>query len=234
MKFRNKITLHLLNWVTAIILFAENALSQSAYNLEVIARTGGTTLAGNTITALGTGPSINDAGKVAYSVTIQDGRQGIFVSGESSARSSLIENFNVDPFATMSGLSSNFLFPNEVLINNQNRVAWSVASCDGLFAFIFRLGTTSGDSRIVAKSYYDNVSPPDVDLPSPFVGPFPAADSGLKSWVTLDNDGRMVFSGILAPRATTTVLSTPWKPGHKRTQFVQRLLFFGPKVTSRG
>ena len=142
-------------WFAGFCLFAaaasyEHVSAQSAYNLQVIARTGDTTPAG-TITALGTGPSINDAGKVAYVVSVQDGRQGVFVSGEAGARSTLIDTFSVG-FSTFSGLAQNFYFPDVVQINNRNQIAWKVWSRDGLFSFIFRLGSSAADFKIVAKT----------------------------------------------------------------------------------
>src|SRR5262249_7645866 len=84
--------------------------AQSAYNLEVVVRTGQTISVGNVVTALGIGPSINDSGSVAYVVTIQDGRQAVFVSGETSARSELIDSFDVDG-VSFCGLARNFYFP---------------------------------------------------------------------------------------------------------------------------
>lgn len=197
--------------VVALLLLAQaTVLASEPYQFEVIARTGDKTAAGNTITGLGNGPSINDAGQVAYTLEIADGRQGVFVSGEPSARSALIESFPVGP-VTVGGLSQNFHFPDVLEINNYSQVAWRVWSRDGLFSFIFRLGPTRDDFRIVANTDYERIDTSMLDMPSPFSGPFPYPSKGLHPWVALGNSGRTVFSGMVGSNART-VLATPRNP----------------------
>jgi hypothetical protein len=58
----------------------ERRACPSTYNYTVIAQTGG----GLGLTALGTGPSINDSGQVAFVGTASDGSSGIFVGDGSS------------------------------------------------------------------------------------------------------------------------------------------------------
>lgn len=203
-------SLNLWSGVFSVILFARLPAFAAApiVHFEIIARTGTTTPAGNTITALGNGPSINTHGDVAYVLQIADGRQGVFVSGESSARSGLIDTFRVGGF-TFSDLSQNFYFPDVLQINNQGQIAWRVWSRDGLFSFIFRLGRSSADFRVVAKTRYDRVDTPQEDLPSPFCGPFLTPTTGLSPAVSLNNVGRPVFSGIQCSTENRYVLATP-------------------------
>jgi len=197
-------------WSLILLLFAQTEVfGTGSYQLEIIAKTGDQTAAGNTIANLGTGPSINDWGQVAYTLEVADGRQGVYVSGENSARSALIESFPVG-WVTVGGLSRNFHFGNVLQINNQNQVAWRVWSRDGLFSFIFRLGSYAGDFRIVANTQYERIDHSLLDMPSPFFGLFPFPTKGLYPWITLNNSGRTVFSGLL--EGVETVLATPRNP----------------------
>ena len=83
-------------WSLILLLFAQTEVfGAGSYQLEIIAKIGDQTAAGNTITNLGTGPSINDWGQVAHTLEVADGRQAVFVSGENRARSALIESFPV-------------------------------------------------------------------------------------------------------------------------------------------
>lgn len=199
-----------------LLLFVQTAvLGAGNYHLDVIVRTGDRTAGGNTISSLGWGSSINDTGRVAYIATVQDGRQGVFVSGESAARSNAIESFAVGS-VTVGGLSRNFYFDDVLEINNQNRVAWRVWSRDGLFSFIFRLGSSADDFKIVANTRYERIDPPPLDMPSPFSGLFPFPTKGLYPWVTLNNSGRTVFSGVLWPEGVDTVLAIPRNPEMSR------------------
>jgi len=192
----------------AVCLALVHAGSGATYSLELVARTGGTTRGGNTIAELGSGPSINDSGKVAYQVTIQDGRQGIIVSDEPVTRTSLIDSFPVG-FFTFHDLASAFYFPPTVQLNNQDQIGWRVWSRDGLFSFIFRLGTTAADYQVVAKGRYDRIDTPEEDLPSPYCGPILFPAGAVSSAVSLNNGGRTVFSGLLCGTPNQYLLATP-------------------------
>src|ERR1035438_7267312 len=54
------------------------AYGQSGYGLQIVAKTGDQTPGGNTIMAFGTEPSINDAGKVAFTIKNQLGHVAVF------------------------------------------------------------------------------------------------------------------------------------------------------------
>jgi len=207
-----RVIAHVLPAMAAILSLASLASGQTQYEFEVIARTGARTAAGNTIIKLGTGPSINNHGKVAYIAAIQDGRQGLVVSGESDARSNLIQDFQVYPGMIFHGLSSNFRFGDVLEINDQDQVAWRAVARDGLFSFIFRLGSDIDDFRIVAKTHWDNLALLGTDLPSPFLGPFPYWWEGLSPQISLNNSGRVVFPAIprLAPNGK--FIATPRSP----------------------
>ena len=197
-------------WSLTLLLFAQTEVfGAGSYPLEVISQTGELTALGNPITRLGTGPSINDAGRVAYTVEIEDGRQGIFVSGESRARSVLIEDLPVYPGTAFHRVSSEFYFGDAVQINNRNQIALRIKSHDGIFSVIVRLGIEVDDTRIVAKTYWDNSALFGSDLLSPFLGPFPYWWEGLSSQVTLSNTGRVVFSAIPRLAPLTKFIVTP-------------------------
>lgn len=185
--------------------------AQSAYAFDIIARTSDKTPGGNTITNLGWGPSINDAGKVAFTVKIQDGREAVFVSdGNTSA--------NVSQFAwdisLANGLSidtRDFSVGEVVQIDNRDRVVWRTQSTDrrigpdGLMSLILRMGTAGADGKVVAKSRYVRFDNAPIRMDSPFAAPIPA--DALDPWVAMNNGGEIVFSGSSAPFATETVIS---------------------------
>src|ERR1041384_58363 len=185
--------------------------AHAEYKLEVVARTGGKTPAGNTISNLGWGPSINDAGRVAYKVEIVDGREGVYVSGETTARSGFVESFTCRG-DTFSSLSQAFHHDDVVQINNEDRISWRVWKEDGLFSFIFRLGASASDLVVVAPSYYDRIDTGWVDFPSPFCSPSIVPAQALKPWITLNNSGKVVFSGLRCPNAVDTVLAALRNP----------------------
>jgi hypothetical protein len=197
-------------WSLALLLLVQTAVfGFGSYRFEVVAQTGDRTAAGNTITNLGTGPSINDSGQVAYIVTIQDGRQGVFASGESVAPSWRLEDFEVYPGTTVRGLSSAFRFGDVLQINNSGQIAWRAAARDGQVSFIFRLGSKRDDFRIVAKTHWSYLT---TLLLSPFRGPGLLWWEGLSPQVSLNNPGRTVFSAIPRWAPRFKLIATPRSP----------------------
>ena len=196
-------------WSLILLLAVQTAVfGAECYQLQVVVQTGDTTPTGNTITELGSGPSINDAGKIAYKVRVADGREGIYVSGESSARSGIIETFPAGG-TNVSFVSRAFYFDDLVQINNRDQVINRIRARDGLMSFLFRLGSSSGDTRIVAKTQYVRLDSASINLPSPFCGPELYPWTGIYPAATLNNEGRTVFSAILCGTSDDTVLATP-------------------------
>lgn len=96
----------------------------SYYSYTVIAKTGDTvtTSAGSaTLTAVGDSPGINDSGNIAFTGTVQGGRQGVFIASGS---------------ATPTDLDSApaFNFGRDVWINNNNQVMAHAQDSAGLTA----------------------------------------------------------------------------------------------------
>ena len=200
-------------WLLLLLLLPSAARGATEdLDFRVVSYTGKPTPSGNTIATLGTGPSINDDGVIAYTAVNSAGAVGVMVDGEAQPRSAFCDTFRVDFGTTMSGLSRNFHFGDVAQINSQNRVAWKTWSRDGLFAFIFRQGATPEDFKIVAKTLYHRIDNPIFDLPSPFEGPFPFPWTGISPNLTQDNTGRVVFGAILADTPNHTVLATPVDP----------------------
>ena len=84
------------------------ACPSSLYNFTVIAQTDG-----HNVVGLGSGPSINDSGKVAFVEQFADGSNSIFVGGDSPLISEISSGLR-DPERT---------FGNTVEINNGNAIA---------------------------------------------------------------------------------------------------------------
>jgi hypothetical protein len=120
--------------------------AESVYSFDIVARTVPPTLGGNAVVSLGWGPSINDAGKVAFIARVQDGRRGIYVKGTEAE--------------DRRRLASSFTFGDVPQVNNQDQVAWREVARDGLISFVKRLGANGQtDFRIVAQTYLPNPIP---------------------------------------------------------------------------
>ena len=104
-----------------------HALGQSGYSLQIVAKTGDKTPGGNTIVAFGTEPSINDAGKVAFTIQIQDGRIAVFKQNGSAVEKDF-------------GLYTTDLSSTAVQINNSDQITVRDVQSTGE-TFILRLQT---------------------------------------------------------------------------------------------
>lgn len=186
-----------------LLLIQTIVLASGSYHFEAIAQTGLPLQPLGTIQSLGWGPSINDWGTVAFTGEDEDGVEGVFVGDGDSLeeRAHLIDGFYYNTVSRINGLTTFYDLGDVVQLNNQNRVVWRALADDGLFGFVLRAGSTSDDFKIVAKKYYPRVDFPWLTAESPF--------SWLHPWVTMNNDGRIVFSGTLRSSPYSTRLCTP-------------------------
>jgi len=182
---------------------------QTEYYFDVIAQTGQSVPEGGHIESLGWYPSINDAGHVAFTAIIDDGRHAVFVdNGRMLEERSLLANSFFFALGTkVSDLNINFDFGKVVQINNEGQVVWiAIPRLDLFFpSFILRQGRISSDFKLVAKTHYDRIDRPDPVSKSPFWNFYP--------WVTIsnrvDNKSRVVFSAIPRYNESHTILATP-------------------------
>ena len=167
-------------FVSLVVLSAlvAPAQGQTAYVFEVAARTG-VPVGGASPLALGRGPSINDAGKVALIVRDQANLQGRLIV---VTREGVVErNYPVASPATIADF---------VEINNVDQVVWHQGFEDGLVGHVQRLDSTTGGVTFGSGS-----------LTPAFQAPFDI----VRPWATLNNSGRGVFSAV---NGTSTVLAT--------------------------
>ena len=219
---------------------------ETPYRLDIIAQTGmpfievDTNSEVGTIVNLGSGPSINDSGKVAFTGRIQPPEQGpdavldgVFIGDSETVerRTRLVNSFFYNAVAQITRLDRAFAFGDVVQINNQEQIVWRVRARDGLFSFILRLGQTSDDFKVVAKNFFPRIDNPPLESQSPFSSaPIPA--DALRPWVTLnnrvENKSRVIFSGILKDNPSATVLSTPANTETGGHDFVGDFRFAAP------
>ncbi|MCA9409399.1 MAG: PASTA domain-containing protein, partial [Candidatus Omnitrophica bacterium] len=151
------------------------------YEFEIMGQTVPPSTEINTLTSLGTGPSINDAGKVAFTGHIKapDGSDvyGTFVKNGTALERNFIFG---DPA----------IFDDYVQINNNDQVVFRHHTNDGLFSFVPRLDSNEGGPTIGTGSLTDFFETPfDVVLPP----------------VTLNDSGQTVFSADIG---VNTVLAS--------------------------
>lgn len=165
----------LMSWLL-LAFFVINAFAQS-YDLEVIAQTG-VPVGSGTPVALGTGPSINDAGKISFVARDADATHGRVMTLNNSA---VEQDCFIGTLASVSG---------QVQINDHDQVVFRQYSDDGLFSDVIRLdGPCSGE--ILGRGSFSS------SVPQPFDLVLPAP--------TLNDTGRGVFSGDID---TTTHLGS--------------------------
>ncbi len=225
-KFSSGVPQGLLSGTTKVMPVGDVAVQSAAdtsitpYGFEVISQTD-TSFGVGTIANLGTGPSINDSGKVAFIARVQPPEQGpntaqegVFIGDGKTVekRTGLVNSFFYNAVAQINSLDTAFSFGDFVQINNQEQVVWRAQAHDGLFSFILRLGTTSNDFKLVAKNFFPRIDFPELESTSPFSAS-PILAEALRLGVTLNNrvgsQSRVVFSGILKDNLAATVLSTP-------------------------
>ena len=162
---QRKIVLILLNFLL-LCLPSVSALGQTVYDLQIVAQTGIPVGSGTPI-ALGTGPSINDAGKVAFIARDQAALTGrVVVVNEGVVE----RNYPVNDPATVSDY---------VQINDADQVIFRQGFNDNLVSHIQRLDTQSGGETIATGSFSYVIQAPFLQV---------------LDWVTLNNNGRGVFS----------------------------------------
>ena len=153
----------------ALVVNPIPATAQLEYDFEIVVQSGQVLDGPLVVHTLGSGPSINDKGHVAFTATDEEGVEGLFVKKNGIVESKL-------------GLVFTFTLHGDVQINNQERIVWQELSEDGLFSNIKRIGKTNEDFQIVAKNR--RVFPVPQESPFEFVNP----------WTTMNNQGRVVFS----------------------------------------
>ena len=149
------------------------------YDFTIIARTA-VPIAGRATVQLGRGPSLNDAGNVAFVARDRQGGRGSVIVSDGDVMS---RNFPI---------GSPFTAGDYLQINNRDQVVWYEWSDDGLLTYVKRLDTLDSGAIIATGSYT-------VWVESPF--------DELLPWVTLSNNGRVVF-GAEMNLSDFTVLGT--------------------------
>lgn len=143
-----------------------SAFGQTAYDMQIVAQTGVPVGSGTPI-ALGTEPSINDAGKVSFVARDTDATHG---------RVMTLNNGVVEQDCFIGNLAS---VSDDVQINDNDQVIFRQYSDDGLFSDVIRLdGPCSG--QIIGKGSFSTQFPEQFDLVLPHI--------------TLNDTGRGIFS----------------------------------------
>ncbi|CAB1084489.1 hypothetical protein D1AOALGA4SA_12009 [Olavius algarvensis Delta 1 endosymbiont] len=157
-----------------------SALGQTVYDLHIVAQTG-IPVGSGTPVALGTGPSINDTGKVSFVARDTDATHG---------RVMTLNNGVVEQDCFIGSLAS---VSDAVQINDNDQVIFRQNSDDGLFSDVIRLdGPCSG--QIIGRGSFSPQFPEQFDLVLPNA--------------TLNDTGRGIFSAdigvntMLASRLT--------------------------------
>ncbi len=157
----------------------------ASYRFEVVARSGDRVLYGTvvqneaTITSIGTGPSINDSGKVAFTAFLDCGpyqpENGVLLvkDGDALSRSYFV--------------GGTFSIGHEVQINDNGQVVWYEKSNDGLFTHVNRLDSSVGGT-VVGRGSMHLTSPQFFTVVTP--------------WASLNNHAGVVFSGDLPSGGT--------------------------------
>ena len=145
---------------------ANTVFGQTSYDFEIVAQTGVAVGTGTPI-ALGTQPSINDAGKVSFIARDTDATHGRVMT----LNDGVVEQ---DCFiGTLASVSD------DVQINDNDQVIFRQNSDDGLFSDVIRLdGPCSG--QIIGKGSFSTQFPEEFDL--------------VLTRVTLNDTGRGLFS----------------------------------------
>ncbi len=171
-------------FVGVALAFPSRACAQ--YDLEVVVRTGDRTPGGNTITNLGRGPSLNEAGKVAFTARIQSGLPAVCLkTGENWER--------VFP------RGSPLVVGDSLQVNTSDQILWFEYTDDGQLYFVSRLDAASGGPTIGRGSK-------DADEPARFREILP--------WPTLNNKGRGVFCADLPGGGTVLAARSDGSSDH--------------------
>ena len=166
---RNKLFPSLAGAAIVLMIMASSVMAQSAYRLEVIARTG-EQLGGAVPAALAPSASINDAGKVAFVARNTTGTQA-------NGRIMLLNNGVIEEDCAVGALAS---ASDAVQVNNNDQIIFRMYSNDGLFSDVVRLDDNCSGPILGRGSMSSQFPQPfDVVLPNPAV----------------NNTGRGVFSG---------------------------------------
>lgn len=166
--------LFVLFWIFVSPAFLQ---AEQIYDLEIVAQTG-QAVGGSVPVALGQGPSINDAGKVAFIARDTAGQRGrVMLLNENVVE----RNYPVSAPATVEDF---------VQVNDIDQVVFRQGFDDGLVSYIQRLDTATGGQTIATGSFTPVVTAPfDYLLP----------------WATLNDSGRGVFGADIG---NSTVLGT--------------------------
>ena len=164
-KNQRKLASMLLTFICLCLLYI-SAFGQTTYDMQIVAQTGVSVGSGTPI-ALGTGPSINDAGKVAFIARDTDASHG---------RVMTLNNGVVEQDCFIGNLAS---VSDDVQINDNDQVIFRQYSDDGLFSDVVRLdGPCSG--QIIGSGSLSTQFPKQFDLVLPHM--------------TLNDTGRGIFS----------------------------------------
>lgn len=127
-----------LGWTAVVLMImASPVMAQSAYRLEVIAKTG-EQLGGTAPAALAPAPSINDAGKVAFVARNTANTQA-------NGRVMLLNNGVIEEDCAVGALAS---ASDAVQVNNTDQVIFRMYSNDGLFSRAERIKAKLGDMNV--------------------------------------------------------------------------------------
>ena len=164
----------LLLFLCSINIYSPALLAQQLHQFEIVAKSGQKLpgMTGGTID-LGKGPSINDAGKVAFIGRDQPGNYGrVFVTYGTV----LERNFEILPTQAIG---------HEVQINNLDQVTWQDTVLTNNDTFIRRLDDQAGG---VVMGIGSNFFTTDFQLVLP--------------WVSINNNGRVIYSADLKTGGT--------------------------------
>lgn len=183
------------------------------FDFDVVAHQGDLLPDGSSISYLAREPSLNDNNDVAVVAVLNGTRHTVLSKEDGQLRDRLQVASDLNPaFGMHFDLRRNFYCGAAVQINNARQVTWRATSEDGLFSFIVRQDRSPATLRTVAQNTYRRIDFPDLNLDSPFDYAFPFNSKALYPWVTLNNLGRVLFSGVLKADVTKTVLATARDP----------------------
>jgi hypothetical protein len=164
------------------------------YCLEILARTVDPQPGQRTVSSLGWGPSINNAGQVAFIERFSDGVEGVYVIDQTSELRSSLDSLRS--------------FGDVVQINDAGQVVWRQETRDGLLSDVIAGGSSSDTSKWAARNQYYN---PPFDQPSAFGRTLGDTSSPIAFFqgVTINNSSRILFSARLTQSPGNTYYAIP-------------------------
>ena len=171
----NKLPIWGLIFTIVLLSLHSIALGQTIYDFEIIARTGMIIDGYGPIADLGSGPSINDLGKVAFIAHAQE-----FNPDPNSRRDGRVFVDNGGIIERNFGTTSLQIIGEDIQINDLDQATWQDTVLTNFDSFIRRLDTVEGGSTIGTGSIF-------------FTTPFRT----VLPWPTINDSGLVVFSADL-------------------------------------